>query len=55
MGFKRVTAIISEHILERMERRLREFNVPGMTVSEEVGYGVHKDFYHRDWMDTCAR
>ncbi len=55
MSFKRVTAIISEHMLERVERRLRELNVPGMTVSEVKGYGSHKNFYHVDWMDACAR
>jgi len=46
MGFKRVTAIISTQALERVETRLRELAVPGMTVSEVKGYGTYKNFYH---------
>ena len=55
MGFKRVTAIITDLMLERVERRLRELNVPGMTVSEATGYGAHKNFYQRDWMGSRER
>ncbi len=54
-SFKRVTAIVNTHTVVRVEKRLRELNVPGMTVSEIKGYGAHKNFFHRDLMDVFAR
>ncbi len=55
MGFKRVTAIVNDDLLERVESRLRQMKVPGMTVSQVKGFGTHKNFYHSNWMDTCER
>ena len=33
-----------------MEERLKDLNVPGLSVSRAKGFGDYADFYKRDWM-----
>ncbi|MFZ5609596.1 MAG: P-II family nitrogen regulator [Pseudomonadota bacterium] len=55
MLFKLVTATLNIDMLEKVEERLRSIGVPGISVSETKGYGVYKQFFHRDWLTTHAR
>lgn len=55
MTYKMVTATIDTIVLEKVEQRLRQIGVPGITVSQTQGYGSYKNFYHRDWLETHAR
>jgi nitrogen regulatory protein PII len=55
MKFKFITATIDILAVDRVEKRLREIAVPGLSVSETKGYGAHKNFFQRDLMTTHAR
>ena len=55
MKYKMITATIETIVLEKVEQRLRQTGVPGITVSQAQGYGSYKNFYHRDWLETHAR
>ncbi|MEQ9145630.1 MAG: P-II family nitrogen regulator [Parvibaculaceae bacterium] len=55
MDFKNITATINIHMVEKVENRLREIAVPGLTVSKTKGYGAHKNFFQRDLLSTHAR
>jgi len=50
MNFQKITAIIQPEALERVENKLQELDVPGVSVTKVKGYGEYKDFYTRDWM-----
>lgn len=51
----KVTAIIRCGMLEKVEQRLKEIGVPGVSVTQVKGYGEYTNFYTRDWMSTHAR
>ncbi|MFZ5524942.1 MAG: P-II family nitrogen regulator [Pseudomonadota bacterium] len=55
MLFRKVTAIIRGDALEKVEQRLQELGVSGISVTRVKGYGGYKNFYSRDWMTTHAR
>lgn len=55
MRFRKVTAIIRGDALEKVEQRLHELGVPGISVTRVNGYGEYANFYSRDWMTTHAR
>jgi len=55
MCFRKVTAIIRNDALEKVEQRLHELGVPGISVTHVKGYGEYENFYSRDWMTTHAR
>ena len=55
MLFRKVTAIIRSNALEKVEKRLQELGVPGISVTRVKGYGEYENFYSRDWMTTHAR
>jgi len=55
MTFKCITATIGLGKLEDVESSLREFGVPGVTLSETKGYGAYKNFFQRDLLTTHAR
>ncbi len=55
MSFKVITATINLNAVERVEKRLIEIAVPGLSVSKTKGYGEHKNFYQRDLMTSHAR
>ncbi len=50
MDFRRITAIIQPEALEKVEERLQELDVPGVSVTKIKGYGEYKNFYSHDWM-----
>jgi nitrogen regulatory protein P-II 1 len=55
MQFRKVTAIIRSETLEKVEQRLQELGVPGISVTRVKGYGEYANFYTHDWMATNAR
>jgi len=55
MSFKKITAIIRPDSLGKVEDKLKELGVPGVSVSQIKGYGEYSDFYAKDWMVTGAR
>lgn len=50
MELKLVVAIIRPHALERVEKRLQEMGVRGLTVIRAKGYGAHANFFTGDWL-----
>ncbi len=55
MTFYAITATLNTLALEPVEKALQEIGVPGITVTETKGYGVYRNFYQRDWLETHAR
>lgn len=55
MKYRKVTAIIRCDALEKVERKLQETEVQGISVTRVKGYGEYADFYAHDWMVTYAR
>lgn len=57
MNYSKVVAIISisQDVLEKVERRLQELQVPGICVTKVKGYGEYANFYSRDWMTTHTK
>lgn len=51
----KVTAIIRCEVLEKVEQRLNEIGVPGISVTQVKGHGEYSDFYSRDSMTTHVR
>ncbi len=54
-GLRKVTAIVRMGRLERVERRLQDLLIPGITVTKVKGYGEYEDFFARDWMTEHVR
>lgn len=52
---RKITAIVRSDCLEELERRLREPDIPGMSVDEVKGYGECVDFLSRKWISRHAR
>jgi len=55
MDLRKITAIIRSSELEKVEERLKDIGVKGVSVSRVKGYGEYADFYKSDWMVTHAR
>lgn len=55
MEFRKVTAIIRGSVLERVEARLMELGVKGISVTRVIGYGEYANFLNPDWLVTHAR
>lgn len=56
MEFRKITAIVRTFRLEKVEERLRQIGVRGISVSNVKGYGEHANFLARDWLcGTHAR
>lgn len=55
MNFRKVTAIFPDVLLEKVEKRLAEMGVPGITLTKVKGYGEYCDYYKKDWMSTHTR
>jgi len=55
MDSAKITAIIRSFKLEEVERHLQDIGVKGISVSRVKGYGEHKNFFRRDWMETYVR
>lgn len=55
MNYRKITAIVRFEQLEKIEHKLQELGVKGLSVSKVKGYGEYADFYARDWLTTHAR
>ena len=55
MEYRKVVAILRGSVLEKVEERLKELGVSGVSVSQVKGYGEYANFYKSDWMVTHAR
>ncbi|GMR16049.1 MAG: P-II family nitrogen regulator [Gammaproteobacteria bacterium] len=55
MKLAKVIAIIRPEVLERVEEKLKQFGVPGVSVSQVKGYGEYADFYRSDWKMSHTR
>lgn len=53
--FRKVTAIVRVNVLEKVERRLQDLRVPGISVTKVKGYGEYVDFFAHDWAVEHAR
>jgi nitrogen regulatory protein P-II 1 len=53
--FCKVVAIVQALVLKRVEKRLEEIGVPGVSVTKVKGYGQYADFFRADWMTEHAR
>jgi len=54
-SYCKVTAIIRCEVLKKVEQRIEEIGVYGITVTQVQGYGEYTDFYSRDCMTTHSR
>jgi len=55
MNYRKVTAIFRLEMLDKVEHKLQELGVKGMSVSKVKGYGEYADFYSKDWLTSHAR
>jgi nitrogen regulatory protein P-II 1 len=55
MEFRKINAIIRSTVLEKVEKRLQQIGVKGVTVTRVKGYGEYANFFTRDWLTTNAR
>jgi len=55
MKYRKVTAIIRRDALQKVEQKLQQEGVQGISVTRVKGYGEYADFYAGDWMITYAR
>lgn len=55
MEYRKVNAIISTFMLEKVEQALREMNVSGISITQVRGYGEYHNFYQPDMMCSHAR
>ncbi len=55
MNYRKVTAIFRIDLLEKVETRLQELGIEGLTVTKVKGYGEYADFYAKDWLSSYAR
>lgn len=54
-GLRKITAIVRNSALQVVERRLRELDVPGVSVTKVKGYGEYANFFTSDWIVEHAR
>ena len=55
MKYRKITAIIRPEVFAKVEQRLQEIGVTGMTVSNVEGYGEHANFFKKDWLVAHVR
>ena len=55
MALRRVVAIIRNEILEKVENKLVELQVKGISVTKVKGYGEYANFFKPDWMVTHSK
>lgn len=51
----KITAIIRVEFLERVEKKLQDIGIDGVSVSEVEGFGEYANFFRRDWLVRHAR
>jgi len=55
IDLKRIVAIIRDLFLKRVEGRLKQVGIKGITVSKVKGYGEYANLYKADWLVDHAR
>lgn len=50
MESKKITAIIRNSVLGKVEERLQSLGVKGISVSRVTGYGEYANLFRSDWM-----
>ena len=55
MAYIKIVAIIRMTSLEKVESRLFQLNVPGLSVTKVKGAGEYANFFAKDWHSTHAR
>ena len=55
MNYRKVTAIFRFELLDKVEKKLQELGVKGLSVTKVKGYGEYADFYAKDWLTAHAR
>jgi nitrogen regulatory protein P-II 1 len=55
MEWRKVTAIFRAEELEKIEKRLREIGVRGISITKVKGYGEYANFFSRDWVVDHVR
>jgi nitrogen regulatory protein P-II 1 len=55
MECRKVNAIIRSDVLERVEERLRNMGVRGISVSHVKGFGEYANFFKHNWLVRHAR
>jgi nitrogen regulatory protein P-II 1 len=55
MALRKVIAIIRNESLEKVEARLADLSVKGISVTKVKGYGEYANFFKSDWMVTHSR
>jgi len=55
MKYRKITAIIDPFKLQAVEEQLKQFNIPGISVSKVQGYGEAPNFFNSDWTSPNAR
>ncbi len=55
MDIMKIVAIIRNEALEKVEGRLVDMRVHGISVTKVKGYGEYANFFNPDWLVTHAR
>lgn len=55
MELRKIVAIIRTTVLEKVEGRLIDMGVKGISVTRVKGYGEYVNFFTPDWLVTHAR
>lgn len=55
MELRKVTAIIRSDALDRVEERLQNLGVKGLTVTNVKGFGEYANFFTHTWLVTHSR
>ncbi|MEJ2032272.1 MAG: P-II family nitrogen regulator [Deltaproteobacteria bacterium] len=55
MELRKIVAIVRVSALEKVEERLRDLRVKGLSISSVRGYGEYSNLYKQDWMVSHAR
>jgi len=55
MSYSKVTAVFRLELLDKVEHKLQDLGVKGLSISKVKGYGEYIDFYAKDWMTKHAR
>ena len=55
MELKKIVAIIRNTELEKVEGRLVDMRVKGISVTKVKGFGEYANFFNPDWMVTHSR
>ncbi len=55
MKLRKIIAIVQNQVLEKVEGRLIDLRVKGISVTKVKGYGEFANFFNPDWLVTHSR